>query len=86
MPVTAWTRADSWSHGAAEAESQDGERDELRELFEGLALPPHVAGVTYAEGCRIRRVRVPGGKSTPRGGDQTLIVSKRALDEARAAR
>jgi hypothetical protein len=28
---------------------------------------------------------VPGGKVTPRGGDQTVIVSKRALDEARAA-
>ena len=85
MPLTAWTRTENWNQAGRDDDSADGERDDLRELFAGLALPPQVAGVTYAEGCRIRRVRVPGGKVTPRGGDQTVIVSKRALDEARAA-
>jgi len=48
-------------------------------------VPAHVAGVTYASGCRIRRVRVPAARPVPRGRNaKTLIVSKRALDEVRA--
>ena len=51
----------------------------------GWTLPPHVAGVTYARGCRIRRVRVPAIEGARRErGAKPLIVSKRALDEARS--
>jgi hypothetical protein len=36
-----------------------GEPDsELREVLAGLAVPQKIAGVAYAEGCRIRRVRL----------------------------
>jgi hypothetical protein len=50
-----------------------------------LAVPAHVAGVSYGRGCRIRRVRVPGGKER-RAGDTSgpVILSKRALDEQRS--
>jgi CheY-like chemotaxis protein len=32
--------------------------DEVRELLESLQVPAAIAGITYAKGCRIRRVRV----------------------------
>ena len=59
--------------------------DEIRELMAGLSVPPQVAGVTYGRGCRIRRVRVPAS-TAPRvqGGARPLILSKRALNQARA--
>jgi hypothetical protein len=41
------------------AESVAGEPDsELREVLAQLAVPARIAGVVYAEGCRIRRVRL----------------------------
>jgi hypothetical protein len=53
--------------------------------MEGLGLPAHVAAVTFPRGCRIRRVRVPGSRTArPGRGEQTVIVSRRALGEARA--
>jgi hypothetical protein len=56
----------------------------LRDLMDDLALPPHVAGVTYAQGCRIRRVRVPALPDSARGKTtRPVILSKRALQEAR---
>ena len=58
------------------------DEDELRELMAALTLSPQVAGVTYPRGCRIRRVRVAGAKPEPRA-DQTVILSRRALEEAR---
>ena len=64
------------------ATAQEQERDELRELMAALTLSPQVAGVTYPRGCRIRRVRVTGAKPDPRA-DQTVILSRRALEEAR---
>jgi hypothetical protein len=84
MPLSTWARTESWRTPRAADDSEPRERDELRDLIAGLALPPQVAGVEYARGCRIRRVRVPGGKG-PRGGQQTVILSRRALDEARAS-
>ena len=84
MPLAGWARTEAW-HAKRQTEApEERERDELREWMAGLALPPHVAGVAYARGCRIRRVRVPGSKGTAqRGGHQTVIVSRRALEEAR---
>jgi hypothetical protein len=57
--------------------------DPLRDLIAGLSLP-HVAGVRYASGCRIRRVRVPVAAPPRARGARPVIVSRRALDEARA--
>jgi hypothetical protein len=60
--------------------------DELRHLMAGLSVPAHVASVGYARGCRIRRVRVPGGKDRRRGETPgPVILSRRALDEQREA-
>ncbi len=84
MPLAGWARTESWKKAAEPAEQR--ERDEVREWMASLALPPNVAGVTYARGCRIRRVRVPGSGATgKRGGQQTVIVSRRALEEVRSA-
>ena len=85
MPLAGWARTESW-HARRQTEApEERERDEVREWMASLALPPHVAGVTYARGCRIRRVRVPGGKNVDkRGAHQTVILSRRALEEARA--
>jgi hypothetical protein len=58
--------------------------DELRELIAGLSLPPQVAGVSYARGCRIRRVRVPASTAPRLQSATPLIVSKRALEQVRA--
>ena len=33
---------------------------ELREVLAALDVPLHVATIAYAEGCRIRRVRLAG--------------------------
>jgi hypothetical protein len=57
---------------------------ELRDLMAGLALPPHVAGVTYARGCRIRRVRVPALSGSSRTkSSHPIILSRRALEDSR---
>jgi hypothetical protein len=84
MPVDAWTRTESWRKKDDAVTAQEQERDEFRELMAALTLSPQVAGVSYPRGCRIRRVRVTGPKPDPRG-EQTLIVSRRALEEARSA-
>ena len=83
MPLDAWTRTESWRKKDDVVTAQEQERDELRELMAALTLSPQVAGVSYPRGCRIRRVRVTGAKPDPRG-DQTVIVSRRALEEARS--
>jgi hypothetical protein len=85
MPLAGWARTESWHARQHDEDTQESERDEVRELMAGLALPAYIAGVTYARGCRIRRVRVPGGKTPAQRGAQTVILSRRALDEARAA-
>jgi hypothetical protein len=80
MPVSQWAKREETRQLASEIA-----QDEVHNLIEGLALPPHVAGVTYARGCRIRRVRVPAARPAPRSRNaKTVIVSKRALEEARA--
>ena len=84
MPLDTWTRTENWRNSDEVATAQEQERDELRELMAALTLSPQVAGVTYPRGCRIRRVRVTGAKPDPRA-DQTVILSRRALEEARNA-
>jgi hypothetical protein len=75
-----WARREEPS--APPAEPEPG--GELRDLMDNLALPAHVAGVTYGQGCRIRRVRVPALQDSPRSKTtRPVILSKRALQEAR---
>jgi hypothetical protein len=82
MPLSQWAKLEGTRPATPEAAARE---DDLHDLMEGLAVPPHVAGVTYASGCRIRRVRVPAARPAPRGRNaKTLIVSKRALDEVRS--
>ena len=81
MPLSQWAKPKETRPPAPETAAED----DLHDLMEGLALPAHVAGVTYARGCRIRRVRVPAARPAPRGRNaKAVIVSKRALEEARA--
>lgn len=88
-PLAMWARAET---GPAVGRRKDGaeERrtgtDELRNLIASLAVPPHIAGVGYGGGCRIRRVRVPGGKERRKGDAMgPVILSRRALNAQREA-
>jgi hypothetical protein len=61
--------------------------DDIRALMAALSVPDSVAWVSYARGCRIRRVRVP----PPADGDSgdslgAVILSRRALAEQREKR
>jgi hypothetical protein len=85
-PLAMWARSEApaqASKNIPDVEEPRSVSDELRNLISALAVPPHVAGVSYARGCRIRRVRVPGGKDRRRGDTPgPVILSKRALEEA----
>ena len=89
MPLAIWARAEIDKHprrGAAVIETPERSvSDELRDLMSRLAVPPNVAGVTYPRGCRIRRVRVLGGREARQGeAPGPVILSKRALEERRS--
>ena len=89
MPLAIWARAEIEKHPKRSAAVIDApERsvnDELRDLMSRLAVPPNVAGVSYPRGCRIRRVRVPGGRERRQGETPgPVILSKRALEQRRS--
>jgi hypothetical protein len=92
MPITDWARAEmSQTEDRSGQPAEQREVDDVRDLMAGFRLPPQVASVTFARGCRIRRVRVPGDKATTqrgaaKGAHPTVILSRRALDEARTSR
>ena len=79
-PLATWARA--------ERRTDEGRRpgSDMREIIERLAVPPHIAGVSYARGVRIRRVRVAGTRDRRRPADQSgpVILSRRALAETRS--
>ncbi len=80
VPLAVWARVET----ARAPEPPASARDELRELMKGLSIPFHVAGITYARGCRIRRVRVPATSASAHAGTkQPVILSRRALEEIR---
>jgi len=61
--------------------------DDIRALIGSLSVPPAVASVTYARGCRIRRVRVPAATNSKRSDSVgAVILSRRALAEQRERR
>jgi hypothetical protein len=61
--------------------------DDLRMLLGGLAVPAAVAGVRYARGARIRRVRVPAARSNESGDSVgPVILSRKTLAERREQR
>jgi hypothetical protein len=57
--------------------------DDLRGLLAGLAIPGAIASVRYPSGCRIRRVRVVPHDEAVIESSGPVIVSRRALDDAR---
>lgn len=80
VPLAVWARVEQPRAAAPAAPV----RDELRELMKGLSIPLQVAGITYARGCRIRRVRVPALPASARKGTkEPVILSRRALEEIR---
>jgi CheY-like chemotaxis protein len=89
MPLAIWARAEIEKHpkrgAAVGATPERSVNDELRDLMSRLAVPPNVVGVSYARGCRIRRVRVPGGRERRNGETPgPVILSKRALEQQRS--
>ena len=91
MPLAMWARAEIEKHprrgAAVDATPDRSVNDELRDLMSRLAVPLNVAGVSYARGCKIRRVRVLGGRERRQGETPgPVILSKRALEERRADR
>jgi hypothetical protein len=88
-PLAMWARSEAPIASPPPASDASADRttaDEVRDLMAGLSIPPHVAAVSYARGCRIRRVRVPAASRTE-GGKVAgpVILSKRALSERRAS-
>jgi len=81
MPLAMWARIETKPIAAPEPQV-----DDLHELIAAMSIPAHVAMITYPRGCRIRRVRVRA-VARPRGSGhrQPVILSRRALEENRAA-
>jgi hypothetical protein len=79
-PLASWARLEN----KGEEERRPG--SDMREIIERLAVPPHIAGVAYARGVRIRRVRVAASRDRRRPDGQTgpVILSRRALAESRS--
>jgi CheY-like chemotaxis protein len=82
MPLSYWARREEPVRKVASA----APADDLRDLIDGLALPPQVAGVSYPSGCRIRRVRVPASPAPRVQGAPQVILSKQSLADKRAGR
>ena len=81
-PLAGWARAETPRKAKPEAVTAD----DVRALMSSLAVPPAVASVTYARGCRIRRVRVPAAAEHDSQSFGTVILSRRILAEQRERR
>ena len=80
-PLATWARLER-KNGDERKPGSD-----MREIIERLAVPPHIAGVSYARGVRIRRVRVAGTPDRRRPADHSgpVILSRRALAATRSS-
>jgi len=81
-PLAGWARKEPTKKAKPEAVTAD----DVRALISSLAVPPAVASVTYARGCRIRRVRVPAAGHDSSESFGTVILSRRILAEQRERR
>jgi hypothetical protein len=71
-PFSVWARQEPKREGpATEAE--------FAMLFARLGVPDGVASVAYAEGVRIRRVRVPAAKESHPSLHGAVLAGKRML-------
>ncbi|HEX6465577.1 MAG TPA: hypothetical protein VFZ98_14040, partial [Vicinamibacterales bacterium] len=57
--------------------------DEFHQLFGDLGVPDAVASVSYAQGCRIRRVRVPVARENRGALQSAVLLSRRVIAELR---
>jgi hypothetical protein len=78
-PLARWARKEAKS----KAKAAPVTADDVRALIASLSVPPAVASVTYARGCRIRRVRVPPASSGRSDSVGAVILSRRLLAERR---
>jgi len=81
-PLARWARKEV----KGKAKSTPVTADDVRALIASLSVPPAVASVTYARGCRIRRVRVPAAGSGSSDSVGAVILSRRLLAERRERR
>ena len=84
-PLSLWARFERESVDPMSA--SPGDRDDVRDLIAGLAIPTGVASVAYPRGCRIRRLRMTHADRprTPQAPDDPVIIlSRRRLREDRA--
>jgi CheY-like chemotaxis protein len=81
-PLARWARKEA----KGKAKSAPVTADDVRALIASLSVPPAVASVTYARGCRIRRVRVPPAGSERSDSVGAVILSRRLLAEQRERR
>jgi hypothetical protein len=75
-PLSVWARKEG-PRGDSEVISS-----ELRRLLSSLSVPDSVASVTYADGCRIRRVRVPAARDAQTASGP-VTLARRMLAELR---
>ena len=80
-PLARWARKESKGPTPAPVTA-----DDVRALIGSLSVPPAVASVTYAQGCRIRRVRVPPAGAERSDSVGAVILSRRLLAERRERR
>lgn len=80
-PLARWARKETKG-----TKSTPVTADDVRALIGSLCVPPAVASVTYAKGCRIRRVRVPPAGSDRSDSMGAVILSRRLLAEHRERR
>jgi hypothetical protein len=89
-PLAMWARQNKEGDaaGASATAQAQAAQDDVNALMRGLQLPPPIAIVGFAAGCRIRRIRVKARKSKrkkPTNG-RLVIVSRKVLDQLRPPR
>ena len=95
-PLAIWARQETSSPAPAPPLEANGVNGtgvqaprEVHAILKALKLPPHVAEISYADGCRIRRVRIRARQRGKRGkgtvAGPLIVLSRRKLAELRGA-